>query len=62
MGNDSEIVFYRGKPLADYSKDKLIEIVLFLVRQNQNERDRHSSTLNMWSNMNKARKMGGFDG
>jgi hypothetical protein len=36
-----KIAFWMGKPVTDYSKDQLVEIVAVLGRQLEHERKRH---------------------
>jgi len=43
------ISYWMGKPVTDYTKEELVEIVTILGREVKAERDRHKGTLDLWS-------------
>jgi len=43
------ISYWMGKPVTDYTKEELVEIVTILGREVKAEHDRHKGTLDLWS-------------
>lgn len=49
------ISLWMGKPLTDYTKEELVEIVNTLGREMESERARHRATLDIWSDLRKRK-------
>jgi len=48
---------WMGRPVTDYTKEELVEIVTILGHQVEAERNRHMATLDMWSLARKRKEL-----